>query len=158
MDVKLMLDGLIQNAKPLATALFMFTVIALLLRTRLAKKLWASIEETLFSNWQLGLLATTGIVLGAAYMLYLYARMIYGKAAGDDTLAMPDLNKREIAMFVPIVAVIFWMGIYPESFLKPMRRDVGALVARMERANPGGDAQLAPGKSGLKVIHAGAHE
>ena len=66
MDVKLMLDGLIQNAKPLATALFVFTVIALLLRTRLAKKLWASIEETLFSNWQLGLLATTGIVLTAA--------------------------------------------------------------------------------------------
>ena len=101
--------------------------------------------------------ATTGIIFGAAYMLYLYARMIYGKAAGDDTLAMPDLNKREIAMFVPIVAVIFWMGIYPESFLKPMRRDVGALVARLERANPGGDAQLAAGKP-IKVIDAGAHE
>ena len=97
------------------------------------------------SSW-VAFVATTGIILGAAYMLYLYARMIYGKAAGDDTLAMPDLNKREIAMFVPIVAVIFWMGIYPESFLKPMRRDVGALVARMERANPGGDAQLAAGK------------
>ena len=97
------------------------------------------------SSW-VAFVATTGIILGAAYMLYLYARMIYGKAAGDDTLAMPDLNKREIAMFVPIVAVIFWMGIYPESFLKPMRRDVGALVVRMERANPGGDAQLAAGK------------
>jgi NADH-quinone oxidoreductase subunit M len=97
------------------------------------------------SSW-VAFVATTGIILGAAYMLYLYARMIYGKAAGDDTLAMPDLNKREIAMFVPIVAVIFWMGIYPESFLKPMRRDVGTLVARMERANPGGDAQLAAGK------------
>ena len=108
------------------------------------------------SSW-VAFVATTGIILGAAYMLYLYARMIYGKAAGDDTLAMPDLNKREIAMFVPIVAVIFWMGIYPESFLKPMRRDVGALVARMERANPGGDAQLAAGKP-IKVIDAGAHE
>jgi NADH-quinone oxidoreductase subunit M len=108
------------------------------------------------STW-VAFVATTGIILGAAYMLYLYARMIYGKAAGDDTLAMPDLNKREIAMFVPIVAVIFWMGIYPESFLKPMRRDVGALVARMERANPGGDAQLAAGKP-IKVIDAGAHE
>jgi NADH-quinone oxidoreductase subunit M len=109
------------------------------------------------SSW-VAFVATTGIILGAAYMLYLYARMIYGKAAGDDTLAMPDLNKREIAMFVPIVAVIFWMGIYPESFLKPMRRDVGTLVARMERANPGGDAQLAAGKSSLKVVDAGVHE
>ncbi len=66
MDVKLMLDGLIQNARPLGTALFIFCVVALLLRTRLAKRLWASIEETMFSNWQLGLLATTGIVLSLA--------------------------------------------------------------------------------------------
>jgi NADH-quinone oxidoreductase subunit M len=102
------------------------------------------------SSW-VAFVATTGIILGAAYMLYLYARMIYGKAAGEDTLAMPDLNKRELAMFVPIVAVIFWMGIYPESFIKPMRRDVGALVARMERANPGGDAQMAAGKPPVPV-------
>jgi NADH-quinone oxidoreductase subunit M len=111
------------------------------------------------SSW-VAFVATTGIILGAAYMLYLYARMIYGKAAGEDTLAMPDLNKREIAMFVPIVAVIFWMGVYPESFLKPMRRDVGSLVARIERANPGGDAQLAAGKPHAPVASqaAGGHE
>ena len=110
------------------------------------------------SSW-VAFVATTGIILGAAYMLYLYARMIYGKAAGDDTLAMPDLNKREIAMFVPIVVVVFWMGIYPESFLKPMRRDVGAIVARIERANPGSDAQLAAGKLHAPVAHAaGGHE
>ncbi len=66
MDVKLMLDGLAQNAKPIATALLFLCAITLLLRTQLAKRLWASIEETLFSNWQLGLLATTGIVLSAA--------------------------------------------------------------------------------------------
>ena len=105
------------------------------------------------SSW-VTFICGTGVILGAAYMLYLYARMIYGKAAGDDTLAMPDLNRREIALFVPIVAVIFWMGIYPESFLKPMRRDVGALVARMERANPGGDAQLAAGKPHMPVAQA----
>jgi NADH-quinone oxidoreductase subunit M len=108
------------------------------------------------SSW-VAFVATTGIILGAAYMLYLYARMIYGKAAGDDTLAMPDLNKREIAIFVPIVAAVFWMGIYPESFLKPMRRDVGAIVARIERANPGGDAQLAAGKPPLVTTDAKGH-
>ena len=110
------------------------------------------------SSW-VAFVATTGIILGAAYMLYLYARMIYGKAAGEDTLAMPDLNKREIAMFVPIVVVVFWMGIYPESFLKTMRRDVGAIVARIERANPGSDAQLASGKPHSTVAHAaGGHK
>jgi NADH-quinone oxidoreductase subunit M len=105
------------------------------------------------SSW-VAFVATTGIILGAAYMLFLYARVIYGKAAGDDALTMPDLNKRESAMFVPIVAVVFWMGIYPESFLKPMRRDVGTIVARIERANPGGDAQLAAAKSLLPTAQA----
>ncbi|MFM9976913.1 MAG: NADH-quinone oxidoreductase subunit M [Sphingomonadaceae bacterium] len=97
------------------------------------------------ANSWVAVVATTGIILGAAYMLYLYARMAYGTAAGDDTRAMPDLSPREIGMFVPIVAVIFWMGIYPESFLAPMRADVGAVLARIERANPGGDAMLAAG-------------
>ncbi len=111
------------------------------------------------ANSWVAFVATTGIILGAAYMLYLYARIVYGKAAGDDTLAMPDLNKREIAMFVPIVGVIFWMGIYPESFLKPIRRDVGTIVARIERANPGGDAKLAAGNPRAPVAHtAGGHE
>jgi len=109
------------------------------------------------ANSWIAVVATTGIILGAAYMLYLYSRMIYGKAAGADTLAMPDLNRREIAMFVPIVAVIFWMGIYPESFLAPMRGDVGAIIARIERANPGGDAQLAAGPPPAAAV-AGAHQ
>ena len=54
MDVKLMLDGLAQNAQPLAIALFIFCVIALLLRTRVAKRLWASIEETFSPTGSLG--------------------------------------------------------------------------------------------------------
>jgi len=108
------------------------------------------------ANSWVAFVATTGIILGAAYMLYLYARMAYGKAAGDDTRAMPDLNAREIAMFVPIVAVIFWMGIYPESFLRPMRGDVSALVARIERANPGGDAMLAAGSPAALPVKAEA--
>jgi NADH-quinone oxidoreductase subunit M len=71
---------------------------------------------------------------------------------------MPDLSMREIALLAPLVAVVFWMGIYPESFLKPMRNDVGALLARLERANPGGDAKLAMGAAPAVEAHAeGAH-
>jgi NADH-quinone oxidoreductase subunit M len=110
------------------------------------------------ANSWVAFVATTGIILGAAYMLYLYARMAYGKAAGDDTRAMPDLSPRELAMFIPIIASVFWMGIYPESFLKPMRRDVGTIIARIERANPGGDAQLAAGKPPLAIVGAEHHE
>ncbi len=95
------------------------------------------------ANSWVALVATTGIILGAAYMLYLYRRVVYGKIVNADVAAMPDLSAREIALLAPLVAVVFWMGIYPESFLRPMRRDVGNVLARIERANPGGDARLA---------------
>jgi NADH-quinone oxidoreductase subunit M len=78
-------------------------------------------------------------------MLYLYWRIAYGKLDKPDVAAMPDLNKRELAMLGAIAAVVLWMGVYPESFLAPMRGDVGALLARIERAKPEGDAQLAMG-------------
>ncbi|MBV9842453.1 MAG: NADH-quinone oxidoreductase subunit M [Sphingomonadaceae bacterium] len=83
--------------------------------------------------------ATTGIILGACYMLYLYRRIAYGALTKPDVAAMTDLSARELAMFVPIAAAVFWMGIYPESFLAPMRGDIGQLLARIERADPGGD-------------------
>jgi NADH-quinone oxidoreductase subunit M len=58
-------------------------------------------------------------------------------------------------MLVSIAAVVLWMGIYPESFLAPMRKDVGVLLARIDRAKPPGDAQLARG-SGAAPAHAAA--
>ena len=88
---------------------------------------------------------TTGLILGAAYMLYLYRRVIFGKLEHDDVRLMPDVSLREVALLAPLVAVVFWMGIYPDSFLKPMRGDVGSVLARIERANPGGDAKVAMG-------------
>lgn len=66
MDVKLLIDKLTENARPLGTAIFLIAVFALLLRTRVARRLRATIEETVFTNWRLALLGTTGIVLSAA--------------------------------------------------------------------------------------------
>ncbi len=66
MDVKFLIDRLAENARPLGIALFVICSIALLLRTRVARRIRAAIEETAFSNWRLALLGTTGIVLSAA--------------------------------------------------------------------------------------------
>jgi len=89
--------------------------------------------------------ATTGIILGAAYMLYLYWRVAYGTSRNADAAAMPDLNARELASLGAIAAVVLWMGVYPESFLAPMRQDVGVLVERVGRAAPKGDSAVAHG-------------
>jgi NADH-quinone oxidoreductase subunit M len=97
------------------------------------------------ANSWVALVATTGIVLGAAYMLYLYRRVVYGPLDKPEVAAMLDLNKREIALLVPIALVVLWMGIYPESFIHPMRRDVGTVLARIDHAWPGGDARVSPG-------------
>ena len=77
------------------------------------------------------MICTTGIILGAAYMLYLYRRVAFGAAEERRCAAsMKDISAREWAMMTPIAAVVLWMGVYPESFLAPMRADIAALDAR----------------------------
>jgi NADH-quinone oxidoreductase subunit M len=87
-------------------------------------------------------IATTGIILAAAYMLYLYWRVAFGTSRNADAAAMPDLNARELVSLGAIGVVVLWMGIYPESFLAPMRGDVGVLMARVASAAPKGDSGL----------------
>ena len=85
---------------------------------------------------------TTGIILGAGYMLYLYRRVAFGEQKNADAAALPDLSLREYALLTPIAAVVLWMGVYPESFLAPMRADIATLDARLARAAPAGDAMI----------------
>jgi NADH-quinone oxidoreductase subunit M len=99
------------------------------------------------------LMGTTGIILGAAYMLYLYRRVAFGDLTKDDVRVMPDLDLREFAMLGALAAVTLWMGVYPESFMKPMRGDVERLMARIERARPAGDSLPTAGKPAPAAHH-----
>jgi len=80
-----------------------------------------------YSSW-ITFLAATGVILGAAYMLYLVRRLIFGDLTKDDVKAMPDLSLREKLLFAPLVIVVLWMGIYPNSFLDPIHTSVEALL------------------------------
>ncbi|MEO1730838.1 MAG: NADH-quinone oxidoreductase subunit M [Pseudomonadota bacterium] len=91
------------------------------------------------------LVCTTGIILGAAYMLYLYRRVAFGPEKNEDAQAMADISAREWAMLAPIAAVVMWMGVYPESFLAPMRADIASLDARLAAAAPASDSKLEVG-------------
>ena len=104
---------------------------------------------------------TTGIILGAGYMLYLYRRVAFGEQKNADAAAMKDLSMREWLMLGPIAAAVLWMGVYPESFLAPMRQDIAALDARVARAAPEGDAKLTAGEpraEAANAIHAEGHD
>ncbi len=96
------------------------------------------------SSW-VTLVCTTGIILGAAYMLYLYRRVAFGTQVNADAAAMSDLDAREWSMMAALAAAVLWMGVYPESFLAPMRPDIAALDARLARARPDGDALIQAG-------------
>ena len=110
------------------------------------------------SSW-VALVAGSGIILGAGYMLYLYRRVAFGDQKNADAAAMPDLSAREWLMLAPIAAVVLWMGVYPESFLAPMRADIAALDARLAEARPEGDARLTPGNPAAAKAHeAQSHE
>jgi len=102
------------------------------------------------SSWA-AVVATTGIILGAAYMLWLYWRICFGTPRDADAGAMADLNLREWWLLAPIAAAVFWMGIYPESFIRPMRHDVGRLLTRLDRVAPAGDSHLTLGKSAMDM-------
>ena len=80
------------------------------------------------STWVCALMAT-GMILGAAYMLYLYRRVIFGDLTKDSLKSILDLNLRECAIFAPLVLVVLWMGIYPVSFLLPIEVTVAKLIA-----------------------------
>ncbi len=90
------------------------------------------------ANTWVALFATTGLILGAVYMLYLYRRVVFGVITHEDVRAMLDLNWREIVVFVPMIAVVLWMGIYPNSFLKPIQPSVANLVESLQSARETG--------------------
>jgi NADH-quinone oxidoreductase subunit M len=85
------------------------------------------------SPW-VAFLATTGMILGAAYMLYLYRRVIFEKITREDVRRMVDLHWREVVVFAPMIAVVLWMGIYPNSFLKPMQPSLARVIERVPAA------------------------
>ncbi len=85
-------------------------------------------------NFWLALLGSFGMILGAAYMLYLYRRVIFGALTKEDLKSILDLSPREIGMFVPLVVLTLWMGIYPTSFSNFWESSVGALVQHHQQA------------------------
>ncbi len=79
-------------------------------------------------NFWVSLLGSMGMILGAAYALYLYRRVIFGSITRDDLRSILDVSPREVAIFTPLIFLTFWMGIYPSSFTQFFDASVGAMV------------------------------
>ena len=93
--------------------------------------------------------AVTGIILGAAYLLWLYQRTMLGEVTNPKNKGLADLNLRELAVFLPLIAWAIWIGVYPKPYFEVLEKPVAGIV---ERVRPGyfGQAvasQLPPGGS-----------
>lgn len=66
------------------------------------------------------LLAATGVIFAAVYMLHAVLRMFWGKVVHEENATLPDLNRREVFALLPLVVMVFWIGLYPKFFLDRM--------------------------------------
>jgi|WetSurMetagenome_2_1015567.scaffolds.fasta_scaffold00939_6 NADH-quinone oxidoreductase subunit M len=82
----------------------------------------------------LGILASTGVIIGAGYMLWLYQNVFFVEVNPKLT-GIGDINEREILTLLPLVILVFWIGFYPNSFLGFMDVSVQGLIDRINTAN-----------------------
>jgi NADH-quinone oxidoreductase subunit M len=75
--------------------------------------------------------AGSGIVLGAAYMLWLYQRTMFGTLDNPANKTLPDLNFRELVTLVPLIIMAFWIGLYPAPFFRVLDKPVNKIVAKI---------------------------
>jgi NADH-quinone oxidoreductase subunit M len=115
------------------------------------------VSMPLGSNGQLqAILATLGVILAAVYMLSLVQKMFFGPLSNPKNERLTDLNARETLALVPLIAMIFVIGLFPNVFLDRIRDSVGSVLEGYQEGRkayldmgPGDKAKLRPRKGGL---------
>lgn len=79
-------------------------------------------------------LAALGVILAAVYMLYMFQKLFLGPVDKDENRSLKDINWREIATLIPLLVLIFWIGLYPKPFFNLMAPTVDKLVAALQTA------------------------
>ena len=106
------------------------------------------------ANWRWALFASFGVVLGAAYMLWLYQRVFFGELKHEENKSLEDLNLRELATLVPLVVACFWIGLYPKPFFARTAPASAKIVAAVDQAR--GLTSVAEAKVPAAAAPAGA--
>ena len=72
-------------------------------------------SEVLDNIW-FGVIATSGVILAAVYMLWMFQRVMFGPVTNEANKKLVDLNAREIGLLIPVMVFIVWIGVYPSYF------------------------------------------
>src|ERR1700682_2894252 len=86
------------------------------------------LQGTFMENWKWGAWAVPGVVLAAAYLLWLYQRVFFGQVTNPKNEKLHDLTPREVLTFVPLIIMAFWIGLYPKPFFQILEQPVNQLV------------------------------
>jgi len=90
-------------------------------------------------------LATSGIIFAAVYLLWMYQRVCFGEVTADANRRLVDLSPREWAVLVPVLLFIVWIGVYPTTFTAMTEPSVHALIAQVQsKAQATASAMLIP--------------
>jgi NADH-quinone oxidoreductase subunit M len=85
-------------------------------------------------NFWIGLLAATTLILGAAYSLWMYKRVVFGEVANDDVKKLTDVNSREFMMLGALAILVMAMGLYPKPFTDVLQVSVDALLQHVAQS------------------------
>jgi NADH-quinone oxidoreductase subunit M len=114
--------GGVATPAPRLSTVFMITMLASIglpmLNNFIGEYLVLQGAAMVYFRWSV--FAALGVILSACYMLWLYQRVFFGRASEDLTHHMPDLNFREYAIIVPLIALMLWMGTFTQSFIPPI--------------------------------------
>ena len=94
-------------------------------------------------TWIVTMLAGTGVIWAAVYMLWMLQRVVFGTETSEANAGLSDLNAREMGLLVPLIALIFFMGVYPQPFLRRSQASVEAARQRIAAPVSGNQPQIA---------------
>jgi NADH-quinone oxidoreductase subunit M len=86
----------------------------------------------------------TGVIFGAAYLLWLYQRTMLGEATNPKNKGLPDLSWREWVVFVPLMAWAVAIGVYPKPYFDVLEKPVAQIVQRVNATRPAPPVATAP--------------
>jgi NADH-quinone oxidoreductase subunit M len=111
------------------------------------------------ANWRWAAWAAPGVVLAAAYLLWLYQRVFFGTVTNPKNEKLHDLTPREILTFAPLIVMAFWIGVYPKPFFQILEQPVNQIVQTIHDANANApvNAQVAPVPAAQAPVVVGAN-